>query len=360
MAVETYFDNINSKICEKIDSVKYNLCIAVTWLTEPAILKALINKAKEEIHIDLIIDNNEINNNHLSQYAELVKNGINLYFYTQNMMHNKFAIFDLREVVTGSYNYTKGASYNNENIVVIKDENTVDRFVNEFKKIKSLSTSYADFSKIIEEKDDFIIAQKDFLFNSIEENEEELLAQYYSSVRNNLGLLYSFQKEEVHLFELLLFNYFNKNMHWQSFNDSNTSNEIRIDNEYRIKYIRDHEFINTQLQKIDTLNILIHDSDSSFFKTIYREIDYENSLSMDLYELPGLIRKTSYFKNIKFINIFCINDRVRKEFIEMTNEDFIGELFPYFKEAQENGIEVIVQPDNIGLDLAYLLNRKLN
>jgi len=37
-------------------------------------------------------------------------------------MHNKFCVIDSKTVVTGSYNWTKKAQSNYENITIIKDE----------------------------------------------------------------------------------------------------------------------------------------------------------------------------------------------------------------------------------------------
>jgi phosphatidylserine/phosphatidylglycerophosphate/cardiolipin synthase-like enzyme len=51
-------------------------------------------------------------------------------------MHHKFAIFDRRIVVTGSFNWTRSATTeNNENIVVIEDPAVVQRFSDEFERL---------------------------------------------------------------------------------------------------------------------------------------------------------------------------------------------------------------------------------
>ena len=44
-------------------------------------------------------------------------------------MHNKFAIFDNKKVITGSYNWTYSAEYNNlESIIISKEENLIKRY----------------------------------------------------------------------------------------------------------------------------------------------------------------------------------------------------------------------------------------
>lgn len=51
-------------------------------------------------------------------------------------MHHKFALFDRRSVVTGSFNWTRSASeYNHENLVVCADHTLIDRFGAEFERL---------------------------------------------------------------------------------------------------------------------------------------------------------------------------------------------------------------------------------
>ena len=52
-------------------------------------------------------------------------------------MHNKFCLIDNDTVITGSYNWTFGARYNEENILIIKNEKDVfSKFANQFEKIQ--------------------------------------------------------------------------------------------------------------------------------------------------------------------------------------------------------------------------------
>ena len=56
-----------------------------------------------------------------------------------NHMHHKFALFDRRLLVTGSYNWTRGAAEGNyENIVVTDDPRLVKQFGKEFDRLSEL------------------------------------------------------------------------------------------------------------------------------------------------------------------------------------------------------------------------------
>ena len=51
-------------------------------------------------------------------------------------MHNKFAVFDERLVVTGSYNWTNSAEHANyENLVVLEEPALVSRYQQEFRQL---------------------------------------------------------------------------------------------------------------------------------------------------------------------------------------------------------------------------------
>jgi phosphatidylserine/phosphatidylglycerophosphate/cardiolipin synthase-like enzyme len=51
-------------------------------------------------------------------------------------MHHKFAVFDERLVVTGSYNWTNSAEHANyENIILLDDPGVVNRFRQEFPRL---------------------------------------------------------------------------------------------------------------------------------------------------------------------------------------------------------------------------------
>ena len=56
----------------------------------------------------------------------------------RSLMHNKFAVFDGRLAVTGSFNWTTSAdSYNFENAVFISDPAAVARFSEAFERLWS-------------------------------------------------------------------------------------------------------------------------------------------------------------------------------------------------------------------------------
>jgi cardiolipin hydrolase len=51
-------------------------------------------------------------------------------------MHHKFAVFDRERLLTGSYNWTRGAARDNgENIIVTADPRLIERFARYFERL---------------------------------------------------------------------------------------------------------------------------------------------------------------------------------------------------------------------------------
>lgn len=50
-------------------------------------------------------------------------------------MHHKFCIIDLKKVITGSFNWTNKANFNNENISVIEQREQGEAYAQEFLKL---------------------------------------------------------------------------------------------------------------------------------------------------------------------------------------------------------------------------------
>ncbi|MCB0845448.1 MAG: DUF1669 domain-containing protein, partial [Bacteroidetes bacterium] len=55
---------------------------------------------------------------------------------TESHMHHKFAIYDRKYVLTGSYNWTRSAATSNqENILVTSDQEVVKKYMSEFDRL---------------------------------------------------------------------------------------------------------------------------------------------------------------------------------------------------------------------------------
>ncbi len=141
MEAQPYFKNIRFHLAKELNLAEHRIYAAVAWLTDASLFNILCLKAKEGLDVQLIVVDDEINRNYGPKYDQLVTNGGRLYRvasnFSDNIMHHKFCVIDKDITVTGSYNWSKKAQGNHENIIITKEyEELADSFVEEFKRIK--------------------------------------------------------------------------------------------------------------------------------------------------------------------------------------------------------------------------------
>lgn len=135
-----YFQDIEHHIINQIEKAQSRLLICVAWFTNETIGAEIIKKAK--IDVEVVVDDNVINRNCINIKRLKSKNfevsfikDLNKHYY---LMHNKFCIIDNSVVITGSYNWTKNANTNDENIAVISDKGIAAYYSQEFRRIKDI------------------------------------------------------------------------------------------------------------------------------------------------------------------------------------------------------------------------------
>lgn len=121
---KAYFSGIEKKLIELISESEKSIKIAMAWFTNPVIKNCLIQKkiSNPRVEIVILVDDNATNNTYFfNSKSEFEKVGIEIREkISDGLMHNKFMVIDEITVITGSYNYSKKANSNSENIVVIE------------------------------------------------------------------------------------------------------------------------------------------------------------------------------------------------------------------------------------------------
>jgi hypothetical protein len=161
MITQAYFTDIQQVILEKIDAAQHSIFVAVAWLTDPVIFEKLCEKAKAEVTTELMLALDKINSEQTSfDHNELKKCGGRVYFIPADgngsIMHHKFCIIDASTVITGSYNWSKKAKLNDENVIVTEEApELAEQFILEFQSIKKRiangddDTNSYDYAQII-------------------------------------------------------------------------------------------------------------------------------------------------------------------------------------------------------------------
>ena len=150
-----------SKECENtiISLIKHSekIDIVVFDINNDNIVKALKKAEKQGKKIRILTDKRQAATN-ASKVIDLYKAGINIRVNSKNKIeHNKFAVFDNKYVITGSYNWTNPASErNSENCLLsVENEDIIEDYNNRFEYLWQINTkkkSEAWFHKKLNQK----------------------------------------------------------------------------------------------------------------------------------------------------------------------------------------------------------------
>lgn len=135
---EIHFDEIQEQIIEELNAAKYTIWIAMAWFTNEKLYNVLVEKKKQGINIQIILDDNERNRRASFDLSrEFETYWIKIESLYPNIMHDKFCIIDLRKVIQGTFNWTNAANYNKETISIDENTTTARTFADEFLKLKT-------------------------------------------------------------------------------------------------------------------------------------------------------------------------------------------------------------------------------
>jgi len=154
--VNSYLDEIREQILIELNKAKFSIFVASAYFTDYDLAKKLAYKAESGLSVDLVISNSDINDTSEVIFENLRDKGVNIYktgasdFRQGSVMHNKFCVIDYETVITGSYNWTRQAAINEENIVVFKDKKEADHFLQKFYSLRNEGGLFSFMDKEIE------------------------------------------------------------------------------------------------------------------------------------------------------------------------------------------------------------------
>lgn len=136
------FENIRKKIIEEIQAAKYMILIAVAWFTDPVLYSELLKKKQQGLIIEICVDDCDTNRNtEFSLGKDFPVYWIKVQSNYPNIMHTKFCVIALCTSIHGSFNWTKAANFNKEQISIDKqNRTTAEAFADEFMRLKNQRT----------------------------------------------------------------------------------------------------------------------------------------------------------------------------------------------------------------------------
>lgn len=131
-----------NSIVRLIDESEEQIDAAVYAINNDRIVAALKRAYDRGVKLRILTDRLQASAKS-SKVREMYAYGINIRVHSKHRIeHNKFAIFDKKTVVTGSYNWTNPATNkNSENCVLfIDDDNAVEEYGNRFEYLWRINT----------------------------------------------------------------------------------------------------------------------------------------------------------------------------------------------------------------------------
>lgn len=137
---EAYFSpgtDCRNKIIRLIETAKQSIDICVFTISDNKITQAIFAAFKRGVVVTIISDNDK-SNDRGSDIDYLSEHGVKVILDKSSYhMHHKFAVFDNRILLNGSFNWTRSATdANEENITVLADPALVLQFRERFEDLK--------------------------------------------------------------------------------------------------------------------------------------------------------------------------------------------------------------------------------
>lgn len=132
--------NCTTEIIEVIDAAKKSIFVQAYSFTSAPIVTHLIAAKNRGILVNVILDKSQKSQRYSASHL-LVTQHIPCWIdYKPAIAHNKIMIIDEKEVITGSFNFTKAAqSRNAENVLIIRDPSLAKLYMQNWRRRKAVS-----------------------------------------------------------------------------------------------------------------------------------------------------------------------------------------------------------------------------
>lgn len=126
-------ESVYQRIVRALDATRRRADLAVFTITDDRITRAILAAHQRGVALRIVSDNDKANDLG-SDIERLARAGVRVRIdRTPVHMHHKFAIFDERTLLNGSFNWTRSATEENaENILLTDDETLVKAYAAEF------------------------------------------------------------------------------------------------------------------------------------------------------------------------------------------------------------------------------------
>jgi mitochondrial cardiolipin hydrolase len=122
-------------VAGSLDAARVSLDICVFTITDDRITDRIREAAKRGVRIRIITDDEKAGDDGSDVYRLAAAGLAVREDFSADHMHHKFAVVDGRQVITGSFNWTKGSANNYENTLVCNAPQVVSAYREEFERL---------------------------------------------------------------------------------------------------------------------------------------------------------------------------------------------------------------------------------
>jgi phosphatidylserine/phosphatidylglycerophosphate/cardiolipin synthase-like enzyme len=130
--------SIKEVLLKEVESTTSTIDLAVREITSPEMVQALLKAKERGAKVRVIADSKQAKMKS-SRITTLIQQGIPVKVLRgkdYGVMNHRFAIFDDKKVVTGSFDWSEASEkWNYENIVIIRDNEVVASYRREFDRL---------------------------------------------------------------------------------------------------------------------------------------------------------------------------------------------------------------------------------
>jgi phosphatidylserine/phosphatidylglycerophosphate/cardiolipin synthase-like enzyme len=137
--VEAHFspgEDCPRRIAQLFRNARRTVDVCVFTITDNRVAEAILEAHRRGIGVRIVTDNEKVNDEG-SDVPRLREAGVPVRVdHSEYHMHHKFAIFDDSPLLTGSFNWTRGAAeYNEENFIITSDPRLIRLFAQRFERL---------------------------------------------------------------------------------------------------------------------------------------------------------------------------------------------------------------------------------
>ena len=127
-----------NQIIKELSNAKKSIKVAVSWVTDPILIDVLTRRALAKVNVEVIMSADEWNILRFYEFKNLQKAGGIIKKFgprkinQDDFMHCKYAIIDGKTTIEGSYNWSKNAQKNREQMRIDSNHHRSEELLNDF------------------------------------------------------------------------------------------------------------------------------------------------------------------------------------------------------------------------------------